>query len=256
MAVKTPEQKAPASAPPSTIRAPVKHPSEGDFVKQYSPLVKRIAYHLMARLPASVEVDDLIQVGLIGLMDAVERFDGSQGAQFESYASQRIRGAMLDDLREADWLPRHIRQKSRQVETAIHRLEQTLMRVPSEQEISEHLGIDLGEYQTLLSNVRGAQLIYYEDFNDEESDDFLERFCVDRDANPLAILHDEAFRETLIGAIDLLPEREKNIMGMYYEQEMNLKEIGAVLGVSESRVCQLHAQAVSRLRNRLRAWRD
>ncbi len=229
--------------------------SGNELVKQYLPLVKRIAYHLMARLPASVEVDDLIQVGLIGLMDAVERFDGSQGAQFESYATQRIRGSMLDDLREADWLPRHIRQKSRQIESAIHRLEQRKGRPPSEQEISKEMGIELDEYQSMLGDVKGNQLLYYEDFSDDESSNFLERYLIDDASDPLSLLEDDGFRQGLIEAIEDLPEREKNLMGMYYEQDMNLKEIGAVMGVSESRVCQLHSQAVARLRAKMKPWK-
>jgi len=225
-------------------------------VNKYAPLVKRIAYHMMARLPASVEVDDLIQVGLIGLMDAVSRFDGTQGAQFESYATQRIRGAMLDELREADWLPRHVRQKSRQIETAIHTLQQRLGKPPTEQEISKEMGIPIDQYQGMLNDVKGSQLLYYEDFSDDDSANFLERYLVDGSSDPLALLEDEGFRASLIVAIHTLPERERSMMGMYYEQDMNLKEIGVVLGVSESRVCQLHSQAVARLRAQLKVWKD
>ncbi len=195
-------------------------------VNKYAPLVKRIAYHMMARLPASVEVDDLIQVGLIGLMDAVSRFDGTQGAQFESYATQRIRGAMLDELREADWLPRHVRQKSRQIETAIHTLQQRLGKPPTEQEISKEMGIPIDQYQGMLNDVKGSQLLYYEDFSDDDSANFLERYLVDGSSDPLALLEDEGFRASLIEAIHTLPERERSMMGMYYEQDMNLKEIG------------------------------
>jgi len=225
-------------------------------VNKYAPLVKRIAYHMMARLPASVEVDDLIQVGLIGLMDAVSRFDGTQGAQFESYATQRIRGAMLDELREADWLPRHVRQKSRQIETAIHTLQQRLGKPPTEQEISKEMGIPIDQYQGMLNDVKGSQLLYYEDFSDDDSANFLERYLVDGSSDPLALLEDVGFRASLIEAIHTLPERERSMMGMYYEQDMNLKEIGVVLGVSESRVCQLHSQAVARLRAQLKVWKD
>ncbi|MBI3430933.1 MAG: RNA polymerase sigma factor FliA [Hydrogenophilales bacterium] len=230
--------------------------SQDEQITKYAPLVKRIAYHMMARLPASVEVDDLIQVGLIGLMDAVGRFDGTQGAQFESYATQRIRGAMLDELREADWLPRHVRQKSRQIESAIHRLEQRNGKSPSEQEISAELGMPIDQYQSMLGDVKCSQLLYYEDFSDEDSASFLERYLVDGSNDPLAVLEDEGFRDSLIAAIHHLPERERSMMGMYYEQDMNLKEIGAVLGVSESRVCQLHSQAVARLRAQLKIWKD
>ncbi|AAZ97133.1 RNA polymerase sigma-70 factor [Thiobacillus denitrificans ATCC 25259] len=230
--------------------------SQDEQITKYAPLVKRIAYHMMARLPASVEVDDLIQVGLIGLMDAVSRFDGTQGAQFESYATQRIRGAMLDELREADWLPRHVRQKSRQIEAAIHKLEQRHGKAPSESEISAELGIPIDQYQSMLGDVKCSQLLYYEDFSDEDSASFLERYLVDGSNDPLAVLEDEGFRASLIAAIHHLPERERSMMGMYYEQDMNLKEIGAVLGVSESRVCQLHSQAVARLRAQLKIWKD
>jgi RNA polymerase sigma factor FliA len=230
--------------------------SQDEQITKYAPLVKRIAYHMMARLPASVEVDDLIQVGLIGLMDAVGRFDGTQGAQFESYATQRIRGAMLDELREADWLPRHVRQKSRQIESAIHRLEQRNGKSPSEQEISAELGMPIDQYQSMLGDVKCSQLLYYEDFSDEDSASFLERYLVDGSNDPLSVLEDAGFRDSLIAAIHHLPERERSMMGMYYEQDMNLKEIGAVLGVSESRVCQLHSQAVARLRAQLKIWKD
>lgn len=230
--------------------------SQDEQITKYAPLVKRIAYHMMARLPASVEVDDLIQVGLIGLMDAVGRFDGTQGAQFESYATQRIRGAMLDELREADWLPRHVRQKSRQIENAINKLEQRNGRAPTEQEISAELGLPIDQYQSMLGDVKCSQLLYYEDFSDEDSASFLERYLVDGASDPLAVLEDEGFRDSLVAAIHHLPERERSMMGMYYEQDMNLKEIGAVLGVSESRVCQLHSQAVARLRAQLKIWKD
>ncbi|HWR76222.1 MAG TPA: RNA polymerase sigma factor FliA [Thiobacillus sp.] len=234
----------------------VKASSQDEQITKYAPLVKRIAYHMMARLPASVEVDDLIQVGLIGLMDAVSRFDGNQGAQFESYATQRIRGSMLDELREADWLPRHVRQKSRQIESAIHRLEQRNGKSPTEQEISAEMGMPIDQYQSMLGDVKCSQLLYYEDFSDEDSASFLERYLVDGSNDPLSVLEDEGFRDSLVAAIHHLPERERSMMGMYYEQDMNLKEIGAVLGVSESRVCQLHSQAVARLRAQLKIWKS
>jgi len=230
--------------------------SQDEQITKYAPLVKRIAYHMMARLPASVEVDDLIQVGLIGLMDAVGRFDGTQGAQFESYATQRIRGSMLDELREADWLPRHVRQKSRQIEATISKLEQRNGKSPTEHEISAEMGLAIDQYQSMLGDVKCSQLLYYEDFSDEDSASFLERYLVDGSNDPLAVLEDEGFRDSLVAAIHHLPERERSMMGMYYEQDMNLKEIGAVLGVSESRVCQLHSQAVARLRAQLKIWKN
>lgn len=225
-----------------------------DPVLEHAPLVKRIAYHFMARLPASVQVDDLIQVGLIGLMDAVENFDDTQGAQFETYAAQRIRGAILDELRQADWLPRSVRRNMRQIEAANSRLEQTLGRTPSEQELADALDLPLGQYQQQLADARGAQLLYYEDFQERDEAHFLDGYASADQPTPASVLEDARFRENLIQAIDNLPERERLIMGLYYEQELNLKEIGEVLGVSESRVCQLHSQAVARLRGRLRGW--
>ncbi len=224
------------------------------LVRAYLPLVKRIAYHLMTRLPASVEVDDLIQAGLIGLLDAVERFDDGQGAHFETYATQRIRGAMLDELREADWASRNVRKAARQIEQAIHTLEQRLGRPPSEQEIADELQLDINAYFDLLNDARGAQLLYYEDLHEDGGDDFLERFADDVSLGPFDILAGRHFKRALAQAVSVLPDREKQLMGMYYEQEMNFKEIGAVLGVSESRVCQLHSQAITRLRSRLREW--
>ena len=222
------------------------------FVVDFAPLVKRIAHHMMAKLPASVQVDDLIQAGMIGLLDAIDRYEGSHGWQFESYASQRIRGAILDQLREADWLPRSLRKKMRQVEAAVNTLEQRLGRAPGEQDLAKEMNISIEEYHEILQDGRGGQLIYYEDFQTNDEEPFLDRFCSDTQSNPLEALLDESLRETLIKAITDLPPREKMVMGMHYEQEMNLREIGEVLGVSESRVCQLHTQAVARLRSRLR----
>lgn len=228
--------------------------SKDALAREYLPLVKRIAYHMMTRLPASVEVDDLIQAGLMGLMDAVERYDDEQGAQFETYATQRIRGAMLDELREADWASRNVRKAGRQIENAIHILQQRHMRPPTEQEIADEMGMEVNAYFELLGDTRGAQLVYYEDLHDGDGDDFLERFADDEGQGPFDILATQHFKGALMQAVGILPEREKQLMGMYYEQDMNFKEIGQVLGVSESRVCQLHGQAISRLRSRLREW--
>lgn len=221
---------------------------------QFAPLVKRIAYHLMVRLPASVQVDDLIQVGMIGLLDAASNYDGAQGAQFETYAVQRIRGAMLDELRQSDWLPRSARKHLRQIEAAMSALEQRLSRAPTEGELARELKIGLDEYQQMLLDARGCQLVHYEDLQDGEDEDFFERHCADDSAEPFLALQDGRFRTRLIEAISHLPEREKLMMSLYYEEELNLREIGEVLGVSESRVCQLHSQAIARLRSQLKGW--
>lgn len=222
------------------------------FVVKFTPLVKRIAHHMMARLPASVQVDDLIQAGMIGLLDAIKRYEGSRGRQFESYAVQRIRGSILDELREADWLPRGIRKKMRQIEMAVRTLEQRMGCAPSEQDLADELNIPLAEYQKRLQDAYGGQLLFYEDFQKDDDEPFFDRLRTDSQNNPLEILLDERLRTMLVKSIADLPLREKMVMGMHYEQDMNLREIGEVLGVSESRVCQLHTQAVVRLRSRLR----
>ncbi len=220
-------------------------------LKEFAPLVKRIAHFMMLKLPNSVQVDDMIQAGMIGLLDAAGRYDELRGAQFETYASQRIRGAMLDELRGADWLPRSMRSDMRKIEAAISRTQQRLGKAPAESDIASELGMSLSDYQQLLQESRGAQLMYYEDFHNSEDEDFFERYETDGKANPLEVLKDERFREALIKAIGNLPERERLLMAMHYEQDMNLREIGEVLGVGESRVCQLHSQAVARLRSML-----
>jgi RNA polymerase sigma factor for flagellar operon FliA len=219
----------------------------------HMPLVKRLAHHMKAKLPPSVEVDDLIQAGMIGLLDAIGRYEETHGAQFETYAVLRIRGAMLDELRNSDWLPRSMRQNMRKIETAMATLQQRLGHPPTESEVAKMLKLSLADYQEMLADGGGHQLVYYEDFHDDDGNDsFLDRYASDEDADPLRSLLDGDFRQAVIDAIDLLPEREKMLMGLYYEEELNLKEIGAVMGVSESRVSQLHTQAVARLRASLR----
>ncbi|MDP4301569.1 RNA polymerase sigma factor FliA [Leptothrix discophora] len=225
------------------------------MLKQYSPLVRRLAHQMIAKLPANVEIDDLIQVGMIGLTDALSRFDSGQGVQFETFATQRIRGAMLDELRGADWMSRGNRKHQRDIEGAVHRLEQRLGRTPQESEIAKEMGVTLAEYQDLLNKVRGTQLIYLEDIGGDDGDnDYLDRHVADESGDPLSQLNDHRMRQALVEAIKNLPEREQYVMSMYYEQDMNLKEIAAVLGVTESRVCQLHSQSIARLRAKLRAW--
>jgi RNA polymerase sigma factor for flagellar operon FliA len=228
------------------------------LLTDHMPLVKRLAHQMKAKLPPSVEVDDLIQAGMIGLLDAIGRYEDNHGAQFETYAVLRIRGAMLDELRANDWMPRSTRQNMRKVEQAMNALQQQLGRPPSESEVAKSLKLSLAEYQDMLGDSGGHQLLYYEDFRGDDDDGgagFLDRYAVD-DADPLRALMETDFRQAVIDAIDALPPREKLLMGLYYEEELNLKEIGAVMGVSESRVSQLHTQAVARLRGTLRerAW--
>ena len=227
---------------------------KNQLLAEFAPLVKRLAHQMKAKLPPSVEVDDLVQAGMIGLLDAVNRYEETHGAQFETYAVQRIRGSMLDELRSSDWLPRSMRQNMRKIEVAMNTLQQRLGRAPLETEVAALLKMSLAEYQDLLGDSGGHQLVYYEDFHDttEGNEHFLDRYCTDLADNPLQSLLNAGFRDAVIRAIEALPDREKILMGLYYEQEMNLKEIGAVMGVSESRVSQLHSQAIARMRAYLR----
>ena len=225
----------------------------GAAVQRYAPMVRRLASQMMARLPANVEIDDLIQAGMIGLMDALSRFETGHGAQFETFAMQRVRGAMIDELRGSDWMPRSVRRNQRAIEAAIHAVEQLLRRPPTELEVATHMGVSLAEYQQMLGDAHGGQLLYLDELVGSDGDEtFLDRQPGPDGNDPLEILGDDRLRHALAAAIEALPEREKQVMGMYYERDMNLREIGAVLGVTESRVCQLHSQAVTRIRAKLK----
>jgi len=229
------------------------------LLKQHQPMVRRIALQMMSRLPASVELDDLIQAGMLGLLDASNRYEDNRGAKFETFAGQRIRGAMLDELRANDWGSRGLRQSARQVEKAVQALEHRHGRAPTESEIAQEMALDLEAYRSLLQDIRGCQLLYVEDFSKDDSENaFLDLFAkearTDRygGSDPEEQLLESDLRQQLVAAIKALPERDQLLMSLYYEQELNLREIGAILEVSQSRVCQLHAQAISRLRARLR----
>jgi RNA polymerase sigma factor for flagellar operon FliA len=223
------------------------------LLQRHTVLVKKIAGIMKARLPASVELDDLVQAGMIGLWEAINNFDISHNVQFETFATLRIRGAMIDELRSSDWAPRSVRSQMRAVETAITKLNQSLGRAPKGSEVADYLKMSLEEYQEILSDSSGHQLVYLEDLQGgDDIDGFLSHYESDDSVDPLKFLLQTNFRQDLISAIESLPEREKILMGLYYEQDLNLKEIGAVMGVTESRVCQLHAQSVARLRTKLK----
>lgn len=229
------------------------------LLKQHQPMVRRIALQMMSRLPASVELDDLIQAGMLGLLDASNRYEDNRGAKFETFAGQRIRGAMLDELRANDWGSRGLRQSARQVEKAVQALEHRHGRAPTESEIAQEMALDLEAYRSLLQEIRGCQLLYVEDFSKDDSENaFLDLFAKEArterygGSDPEEQLLESDLRQQLVAAIKALPERDQLLMSLYYEQELNLREIGAILEVSQSRVCQLHAQAISRLRARLR----
>ncbi|MFO0458750.1 MAG: RNA polymerase sigma factor FliA [Burkholderiales bacterium] len=217
--------------------------------------MRRLASQLIARLPANVELDDLVQAGMIGLMDALSRYESGHGAQFETFAMQRIRGAMIDELRGGDWLPRSVRRNQRAIESAVHAVEQRLRRSATEAEVAAEMGVPLAQYQQMLGDSHGGQLLYLDEMVGPDTDEsFVDRQPGTDATDPIKVLNDHRFRGALAAAIEALPEREKQVMGMYYEHDMNLKEIGAVLGVTESRVCQLHSQAVARLRTKMKGW--
>ncbi len=219
--------------------------------QRYLPLVRHEALKLQVRLPASVELDDLIQAGSIGLLNAVDRFDAQQGASFSTYAVQRIKGSMLDELRARDWAPRSVRRQAREVSKGMQLLEQQLGRNATEQEVAQHLQLDLADYRQILTDTNSSQLFSYEEWHENYGESCEPVIEVDDEQNPLQTLVVAEVRQRVIDAIECLPEREKMVLTLYYQEELNLKEIGAVLNVGESRVSQLHSQAVKRLRARL-----
>ncbi|WP_218140045.1 RNA polymerase sigma factor FliA [Solimonas aquatica] len=225
---------------------------EAELVRSHSELVKRIAHHLAARLPASVDVDDLIQAGVIGLLEAARHYNGSRGASFETYAGIRIRGAMIDELRHNDWAPRSVHKREREVAEAIRTLEQEMGREARDGEIAQRLQMDLTEYHSIVADAARCQVLSM-NHGGEDGDETVD--ATDPGAGPGESLQQAEFRQELARAIGELPERERLVLSMYYEREMNLREIGAVLDVSESRVCQVHGQALLRLRARLKGWK-
>lgn len=227
--------------------------AQDEVVLRYAPLVKRIAYHLMTRLPPSVQADDLIQAGMIGLIEAARNYDATQGASFETYAGIRIRGSMLDEIRKSDWTPRSLHRKVRQVTEAIRSIERDEGRDARDVEVAKRLGISLEEYHQILQDASGHKVFSLEDL--PVGEDSVAEGLSGPTRGPLEAIEMEKFREALADAIDTLPERERLVMSLYYDEELNLREIGAVLGVSESRVCQIHGQAMMRLKSRMADWR-
>lgn len=226
---------------------------EDKLVRQHAELVRRIAHHLAARLPPSVDVDDLIQAGVIGLIEAARNYHPEGGASFETFAGIRIRGAMLDELRQGDWAPRSLHRRMRDIGEAMRRIEQRSGREAQESEVADALGLSIEDYRSALADASRTHMLRL-DGAGENGDETLD--VAAPEAGALDQLEHEAFRDALVTAIDQLPERERQVMALYYDEELNLREIGAVLGVSESRVCQLHGQALSRLRGKLDHWRE
>jgi RNA polymerase sigma factor for flagellar operon FliA len=217
------------------------------LVLEHLPRVKQIALHLAARLPASVDTDDLIQVGLIGLLKASEDHDATRGASFATYAGIRIRGAMLDELRRHDWLPRSVQGKLRQVSEAITVVEQEQGQLATDEAIARQLALPVDEYRELAAELACARMTTLEELGGDDA-------VVSAEADPAGETARDAFRRALADAIARLPEREALMMSLYYSEGLNLREIAGVLEVTESRVSQLHGQAIARLRGKLSAW--
>ncbi|WP_218353206.1 RNA polymerase sigma factor FliA [Alteromonas lipotrueiana] len=227
--------------------------SKTQLVERHASLVKRIAHHLMARLPASVLVDDLIQSGMIGLLEAAKNFDGTKGASFETFAGIRIRGAMLDEIRKGDWTPRSVHKNSRAITEAISQVEKETGRDARDVQIAAKLDVSLDSYHQMLNEVNAGKLVGIEDLG--VSEDVITPENHQGNDSPLEDLMQGAFQKALAHAITTLPEREAIVLSLYYDEELNLREIGDVLDVSESRVSQIHSQAMLKLKAKMQTWR-
>jgi len=226
--------------------------SEFSSIEDYAPLVKRIAQHMMLRMPASVQIDDLIQAGMIGLLEASQKYDAGHGASFETYAGIRIRGAIIDEMRRGDWVPRSVHRNSRRINQAIADIELRKGGDATSAEIASELGVDINEYYTMSQDAMCGRL-----FSIDESFDGEEAHSQEADSvfsTPHVQTHKESLKSSIVEAIKGLPEKEQMVLSLYYTEELNLKEIGLILNVSESRVSQIHSQATLRLRSRLKDW--
>lgn len=232
------------------INASTEQPAQ--LVERHAPLVKRIAYHLIARLPQTVEVADLIQEGMIGLLDAAQNYSTDQGASFETYAGIRIRGAMLDEIRRNNWAPRSVHRKAREIAAVMQEIEQREGRHAQDSEIAEAIGISTSEYHQQLFSASGHQVFSLDQLTDH--DETLAQPITENHPTPEQSTQKNGFQQALSEAIQTLPERERLVMSLYYNDELNLKEIGEVLNVSESRVSQIHSQTIIRLRAKLGDW--
>lgn len=228
--------------------------ADTELLDRYTHLVRKIAHHLLARLPSSVQLDDLLQSGSIGLIEASRNFDADKGASFETFASIRIRGAMLDEVRRQDWVPRSVHRNSRRVSEAIRAVESRTGRDAQDHEIAEELGVSIQEYAQFLSDTAGSRLFSFDELNNQDDSAF--EIADEKGSEPLAEVQHSRFQESLTHAISALPEREQMVLSLYYNEELNLKEIGAILSVSESRVSQILSQAAARLRGKLAGWKN
>jgi RNA polymerase sigma factor for flagellar operon FliA len=225
------------------------------FIKQYAPLVKYVAGKVAVGMPHNVEFDDLVGFGVFGLLDAIDKFDPEKNVKFKTYAVTRIRGAIFDELRSIDWVPRSIRQKTREVEDAIGSLEAQLGRTATDQEIANSLGMNEDEFLKTMMKISGTSILSLNDvwFSGDENDKVSIGDSIESPSslNPDIIVEKEEIRRVIVSAINELPDKEKKILVLYYYEDLTLKEIGQVLAVTESRVSQLHTKAILRLRAKL-----
>ncbi len=227
------------------------------LILEYAPLIKFIAQKIAVRLPSNIEFDDLVSSGVIGLMDAIDKYDPTRDNKFKTYAEFRIRGAILDELRAQDWVPRSVREKAKQLERAHLRLEQRLGRVPSEDEVSQELGISKEGYYDLLNQVKSVSILSLDEagsFNSSDRKSILSLLESCKIPSPLTFLSLKSLKEVVTKAIENLPEKQRLVLSLYYYEDLNLKEIGNVLDVTESRVSQLHTQAILWLRRKLKTY--
>ncbi|MDH4382330.1 MAG: RNA polymerase sigma factor FliA [Gammaproteobacteria bacterium] len=238
----------------ATAGAGLADKNQDELVRKQAPLVKRIAYHLMSRLPPTVQVDDLVQSGMIGLLEASRNYDASQGASFETYAGIRIRGAMLDEIRKGDWAPRSLHRKVREISRVVAEIEAETGRDARDAEVAARLNMDLDSYYQTLQDATSHKVFSFEDL--PSKDDIISEGLYERIPEPSENVEKEKFKNALAQAIASLPERERLVMSLYYREELNLRETGEVMGVSESRVCQIHAQALVRLKARMVDWNN
>lgn len=232
-----------------TATAQAVQSDQDELVECHATLVKRIAYHLLSRLPSCVQAEDLIQAGMIGLLEAARNYDASQGASFETYAGIRIRGSMLDEIRKGDWAPRSLHRKIREISQAIREIECEKGGDAKDTEVAERLDMSLDEYHQVLQDARTHQVLSFEELPSKDAK--MAEGLVGKTPGPLESLLSEDMKGVLATAIDSLPERERLVMSLYYDEELNLRETGEILGVSESRVCQIHSQALLRLKARV-----
>ena len=233
--------------------AEVENLDAADHIVRHAPLVKRIAYHLLNRMPPSVQVDDLIQAGMVGLLEASSNYNSTMGASFETFAGIRIRGAMIDEIRRSDWTPRSVHRKYREVTETIRKLENETGQDARDADVAKAMGISLSEYHQILIDSSSAR-IYSMDSLEEDTHDAV--IPSSSDSTPDVAFGRQEYQSQLADCISHLPDKEQLVMSLYYDEEMNFREIGEILEVTESRVCQLHGQAVMRIKARMSDWQS